>query len=318
MTVKPVNARVPVSYALCSTRPTERSATAAHAAAPPVKAMVHAAMAVRRCRFIGEHAADEWQDGGRRRCGTDARHALAAMRVSGVSAVAMTTEAAPKSTAPARRILLRPPRNLTDRIDVESLDGRVGMITRVPVRFENRLGRLIGRRPHVGVDLGIVVKPRQSPVRRTTEHLTKVTQLDTRNVLHNAQQVRAGSRHRPTHVVFTQTIQFGQQLLTLHRQVPVESRFRCRGFGHAVNRKTNLRRFRFSVSVAPAGGPRYAPVGVRWKAVCERRRCGRPGGFLYADPSFFSSTIERRYPKPSQVSAAIGATFYKHRTGDPL
>jgi hypothetical protein len=57
-------------------------------------------------------------------------------------------------------VVVAPPRDVTDRVERQRLDGGVRVRPHPLVERDEVIARLLGRGPHVGVGLRVVVEPR--------------------------------------------------------------------------------------------------------------------------------------------------------------
>src|SRR5579884_4384104 len=83
-----------------------------------------------------------------------------------------------------------PPRDGHRRIEREVVNGDVTMLIRPPVETEDRLTRLVRRRPQIRVGTSAVLEPGQRFREASTEWFAEVAELHSRQVLDQAQEVR--------------------------------------------------------------------------------------------------------------------------------
>jgi hypothetical protein len=132
---------------------------------------------------------------------------------------------------PQRHLLaaLRPPRHASHRVQSQRIDGGVGVRPGRPVEIDHLLARLLSRRPHVGVLLGALVEPGLREAATLVEHLPEVAELDARQMLHESEEVGAGTGQRPAHVVLRRAVELPQHGVTPHLEVPQQVRLIAHG-----------------------------------------------------------------------------------------
>ena len=118
---------------------------------------------------------------------------------------------------------LRPPGHVARSVDGQCVDRRVRMRTRSLIAVDDVATRLLGSGPHVVAGpRGRVVPARHGLGSRPIEDLAEVPGLRCRQVLHEAEQVRAGRGEWTTDVVFGEAIELRQQRLSVPPERVVE------------------------------------------------------------------------------------------------
>ena len=106
---------------------------------------------------------------------------------------------------------LRPPRHRADAVEVALGERLERVPPRGPVERDDAVARLVGPGVHVG--LRVVVVEREVLRERPAERRAEVPRLHRGQVLDQAEEVRAGRRHRPAQVVLREAVELVQHLL---------------------------------------------------------------------------------------------------------
>jgi len=122
---------------------------------------------------------------------------------------------------------LRPPRDLSDSIEFQRLESRIGVIGRAPEEIHYLLTGLMSRNPEIRIGVIVAVVPRSRNARRAIEAITQVSELHIGNMLDDAEQVGPGGDLWPTSVVFADSVELCSKGITLHTQIPMEDFFLC-------------------------------------------------------------------------------------------